>query len=264
MAIDPIRGIVNNPQSINQYVYVLNNPIRYIDPFGLWDDEVHKDATEIWARKYLGFSEYFAIIIAVADNGIDSGETGAMPWETPGYHFNRAESNSRDTRLVYSDYHYANAVSMVNGAKSRYDMQEQNLMVRSNLRRTSVEYYRKLNELRKAYNKRIECALEELGKGLHPLQDYYAHGNIGVGTPLADHVAFGRTRFWDSLWEADNIHYDWKNEEKVGLVLSSTQSRYKETETATVDYLQKFLNDIGGLKSLEMKMLRSPEWIPGH
>jgi RHS repeat-associated protein len=38
-----LRG--TNPQTLNRYSYVLNNPLRYIDPFGLWeyDIEYHRN-----------------------------------------------------------------------------------------------------------------------------------------------------------------------------------------------------------------------------
>jgi len=34
-AVDPIRGNVLNPQSINPYIYVLNSPVNFVDPWGL-------------------------------------------------------------------------------------------------------------------------------------------------------------------------------------------------------------------------------------
>jgi RHS repeat-associated protein len=43
-SIDPLiaSGRVGNPQSWNRYVYVLNNPVRLIDPNGLRDDDPQK------------------------------------------------------------------------------------------------------------------------------------------------------------------------------------------------------------------------------
>jgi len=35
MAVDPVKGYVVSPQTITQYVYVLNNPVRFYDPWGL-------------------------------------------------------------------------------------------------------------------------------------------------------------------------------------------------------------------------------------
>ena len=34
MAADPVKGEITNPQSLAQYTYCLNNPIRYVDPTG--------------------------------------------------------------------------------------------------------------------------------------------------------------------------------------------------------------------------------------
>jgi RHS repeat-associated protein len=36
LSTDRVRGGTRNPQSWNLYVYVTNNPLRYVDPFGLW------------------------------------------------------------------------------------------------------------------------------------------------------------------------------------------------------------------------------------
>ncbi len=35
-AVDPVKGDVRNPQSLVQYTYVLNHPLMYVDPLGLW------------------------------------------------------------------------------------------------------------------------------------------------------------------------------------------------------------------------------------
>jgi len=35
MAMDPVKGAVTNPKTFAQYTYVLNNPYKYIDPFGM-------------------------------------------------------------------------------------------------------------------------------------------------------------------------------------------------------------------------------------
>ena len=35
-AVDPVKGNVRNPQSLVQYTYVLNNPLMYVDPLGMW------------------------------------------------------------------------------------------------------------------------------------------------------------------------------------------------------------------------------------
>ena len=35
-AVDPVKGNVRNPQSLVQYTYVLNNPLMYVDPLGMF------------------------------------------------------------------------------------------------------------------------------------------------------------------------------------------------------------------------------------
>jgi len=35
LAVDPIRGTIFNPQLMVQYTYVINNPLRWVDPLGL-------------------------------------------------------------------------------------------------------------------------------------------------------------------------------------------------------------------------------------
>ncbi len=46
---DPFGGSVANPQSLNRYTYVLNNPVSFIDPAGLfckWEDHTRDDEPE--------------------------------------------------------------------------------------------------------------------------------------------------------------------------------------------------------------------------
>jgi RHS repeat-associated protein len=43
---DSFGGDIANPQTLNLYAYVLNNPLRYTDPSGHWYDEAGKDPTE--------------------------------------------------------------------------------------------------------------------------------------------------------------------------------------------------------------------------
>jgi hypothetical protein len=35
LSVDPVAGSISDPQSLNRYAYVLNNPISYIDPSGM-------------------------------------------------------------------------------------------------------------------------------------------------------------------------------------------------------------------------------------
>ena len=51
MAVDPIKGTVTDPQTMVQYTYCLNNPVRHVDLLGL--------AVTEWDRKNLTEEELF-------------------------------------------------------------------------------------------------------------------------------------------------------------------------------------------------------------
>ncbi len=63
------------PQTLNRYSYVLNNPLRFIDPDGLYEEDFHRDLTTVLAMA-AGFAEKTAAEIGEASIGTDSGETG--------------------------------------------------------------------------------------------------------------------------------------------------------------------------------------------
>ncbi len=64
---DPISGGLGNPQSLNKYVYVLNNPNKYTDPSGMSGYAVGgveplgelRGNDEIWYNKFEGTSQCF-------------------------------------------------------------------------------------------------------------------------------------------------------------------------------------------------------------
>jgi len=47
MAMDPIKGTVGNPAIINQYAYCWDNPLKYLDPLGLFTLERNSPYTEM-------------------------------------------------------------------------------------------------------------------------------------------------------------------------------------------------------------------------
>ena len=73
----------NNPQALNLYRYGFNNPLRYTDPDGFYEQDVHLDLT--YALAYAaGYSSSESKTIAGADQGIDeSKETN--PWNGSGF-----------------------------------------------------------------------------------------------------------------------------------------------------------------------------------
>jgi len=54
MAMDPVKACIMNPQSLALYTYVLDNPTKYIDPWGLFvrilDDRTKKAVIDKWGR----------------------------------------------------------------------------------------------------------------------------------------------------------------------------------------------------------------------
>jgi RHS repeat-associated protein len=98
---DPLleSGRVSEPQSWNRYAYVLNNPLRYVDRSGLYEEDVHRDLTFALALA-AGIAEPLATRIAAADQGVDDNpRTSPMGMSPAGeavrireaFHFTSAE-----------------------------------------------------------------------------------------------------------------------------------------------------------------------------
>ncbi|MBI2044933.1 hypothetical protein HYT23_02660, partial [Candidatus Pacearchaeota archaeon] len=51
---DPISGGIGNPQSLNKYAYVLNNPNKFVDPSGMQEGEVYGPPTPKQAIIFVG------------------------------------------------------------------------------------------------------------------------------------------------------------------------------------------------------------------
>jgi len=88
-----------NPQSLNKYVYTLNNPLRYIDRNGLYEEDVHLHLTQALAEA-AGFSRDQAWQIAISNQmtdetpGMAPGDSLSGFWDVEArrnYHFTTAE-----------------------------------------------------------------------------------------------------------------------------------------------------------------------------
>ncbi len=72
-SFSPAENLVD-PQRWNRYTYARNNPLRYIDPDGRYEVDVHKDLTMVLAIA-AGFSSPVAARIAAANQGVDDSST---------------------------------------------------------------------------------------------------------------------------------------------------------------------------------------------
>jgi RHS repeat-associated protein len=74
MSPDMVDPDLRNPQSLNMYRYAFNNPLRYYDPDGLYERDVHFDLTRALAYA-AGYSSSQSLRIAGADQGVDDSKT---------------------------------------------------------------------------------------------------------------------------------------------------------------------------------------------
>ena len=96
---DRVGGAPASPQSWNRYAYTRNNPLRFVDPNGLYEVDVHQHLTTTLALA-AGISAPVAARIGSADQGVDedpnTAPTAGSTEETRSlYHFTTAERRER-------------------------------------------------------------------------------------------------------------------------------------------------------------------------
>ncbi len=126
----------------NNFAYCNNRTTTYVDILGGWGDAVHSNATYRRAISS-GFTPAQAQRIANADNGVDSGSTGPMPWQDQSRHFDTDGNPNTDSRQTNADREIANA----------------------------TQDWKNGNQ---------DAALDALGRALHSLQDIDAHQDYGA------------------------------------------------------------------------------------
>ena len=252
-------------QSGNLYAYCMSDPLQYVDALGMWgdlhygvDDPIKKIhfGTIAWAKD-VGISSDVATTIAKADKGVDDFINSTNPvWGSPinpitGKPSLKETLTSAGATLlgglagtavaglgnVGQAYHF----NMQNSPRVVADLKAAGVNVNGDTRLALGNYY---------YNDAIKTgSYEDLGKGLHAIQDIFAHGNKGV--PNVD--TEGPDGFFASLkiashkdWFLDDKgkQYDYENYDwadctltKVTRVGSKTGERYKDTELASKAYL---------------------------
>lgn len=183
-------GMLKNPQLLNRYAYSLNNPFRYKDTNGAWSEDVHSGigrsdyGTYKWAKD-VGLSEKDARRLAVGNNATDNSVySGWLPvFGDQSRHFNEAHDGT-DTRDKWA-----------------------------NIELKRAEEYEKAGD--------HKAALGHLGKGLHSLQDKYAH------------------RDWDTGPAGAEAHPGWYDKWND----SRNSAAAEATERATKIYLDQFIMD---------------------
>lgn len=194
------RDRAENSEGANLCEYVGGKPRVLVDPQGLWGTDVHQGAsgaaigTITWATN-AGFGAAYADAMGRYDKKVDSDN----PFTKPGtwhWHFNlppaRPPANhlvafAVDTRGLHATQEMANALRF---CISDGDAQK---------------------------------TAEALGTGLHPVQDYYAHGNWWPGRPTS--WTQGRKHpFW----------YDWPHKNGTTAIAVPIES-VDYLELATID-----------------------------
>jgi len=88
-SVDIAGPNLSNPQSLNKYAYTLNNPLRYIDRNGLYEEDVHYYLTQALAEA-AGFTQSQAAMIATGNQMTDE-TPGMSPYSSiearRNYHF---------------------------------------------------------------------------------------------------------------------------------------------------------------------------------
>lgn len=91
-SVDPVMdapGAISNPQRWNRYAYVSNNPLRRLDPNGLYEVDVHQYLTAVLSRA-AGLSAKLATEIAKGNQGVDDSILTSpllAPWKLDEHHF---------------------------------------------------------------------------------------------------------------------------------------------------------------------------------
>jgi len=132
-----------------------NDPVNNVDLWGLWGSDVHFDDTLKWANEIFN-DENKAQIIAKADNDVDSGFTNPV-FGDQSWHFN--------TNNFSFTYYLFNESSSGTSEDSRVEHSNKQMEIAALLYNIGLE----------------DESFRELGKGLHALQDLYAHDDKYVG-----------------------------------------------------------------------------------
>jgi len=166
------RWLSRDPaDSSHEFAFVDNASVSSIDIFGLWGDDVHRDRTAAWASA-LGIQPQAAHKIGYYDAFVDKefASTAHFTEQVWSWHFDRSQTGD-DSRIIHARESLAKA-----------------------------KWWCTWNEV--VHNDDWEQAARELGRMLHPLQDWIAHGDFNRWTETPN---MPRAKWWQKLLYAHNI-----------------------------------------------------------
>ena len=135
----PLSSVLQNPQALNGYSYVLNNPLKFVDENGMYGSEIHYTLT-YYLSIQAGLDSTAATEIAFCDDRVDT-----LPATAP-----RGD-------LVSIDGWIRTIVNISNGATDR-------------------NHFKNNEDAQKQLNAAINTGdNRKFGEALHPFQDSYSH-----------------------------------------------------------------------------------------
>lgn len=246
---DNVEIAINNKHkqnSFNLFVYCFNNPVNNDDRSGNWGAEVHNgyninnQKNHFYATMAQGYSLYYGTFAWAQECGFSCKQSKKLSQyceELDKYYpstlyASALSSNSYSTEQLSKYYTYQGWHFNLNktGKDSRVIFAMRRLD-------WAVIYWNK---------KEYATAIQHLGWGLHAVQDIEAHGQIGRGRDIPQHIFPDVQSNRNLFSKADSIYFDWKNQDKNRLIESSYYKwRLLSSARMTKNYLNKFIARIG-------------------
>jgi len=209
VSMDPAKD------GLNWYVYAHNNPLKYVDPTGMWGSDVHnrddekRIGTYYWALQ-AGMDFSSADVLAKRTYDVDGGlfTNPILPILGQKYHFN-TNSTGRDSRLITAEKELESAISSKRRAFGIMGDARSGLFY---VRLSAVLY---------------DQALDHLALGLHALQDFYAHTPEYTKQPIP--------------WMKFYHHIGNEEADRAFIRDGEPDLRMLDAGVATIEYIRRFL-----------------------